>query len=123
MDAKICKRKGGNWNPKRETCNVGKDNSIKWTPEMEEVRNRLIHSPFNKETWNDEVNKALEHKGHSFFLNIPVCVAGWDSEHSAWKAVDQGDILIQEALPKNYRLIAWYGWGGSGWVAQTKKKR
>ena len=95
---------------------------LKWTKEMETIKKQILLSPLNKETWNDKVKKVLEYKGYTFFLNIPPCVAGWDSEHSAWNAIDKGDSIIESALPKGYKLVAWYGWGGSGWLAQTKKE-
>ncbi len=95
---------------------------LKWTKEMEKVRSQLINSEKNKETWNDDVKKILDYKGFTFFLNIPVCVAGWSSEFSSYKVLTYSDELIQEILPRGYKLIAWYGWGGNGWVAQTKKE-
>lgn len=94
---------------------------LKWTKEMEEIKERIKGSLLNKETWNDEVKKVLEYKGFTFFLNIPICVAGGGTGHDAYKAVDKGDSVIQSILPKGYKLVAWYGWGGIGWLAQTKK--
>jgi len=94
---------------------------LKWTEEMKICRSEIANSPLNKETLDDEVKKVLEYNRYTFFINIPICVAG-GSKYSSWQAIRKGDDLIQEALPKGYKLVAWYGWGGSGWIAQTVKE-
>ena len=30
--------------------------------------------------------------------------------------------LIENELPSGSELVAWYGWGGSGWIAQVRPR-
>lgn len=93
---------------------------LRWTPEMEEVKEKIANSPLNVETWGD-IRKVLEHKGYAFFLYTPTSVAGCRAKYSAWRAVEEGDHIIESALPEGYDLVAWHGWGGCGWIAQAKR--
>jgi len=94
---------------------------LKHTEEMKKVYIRVKESTLNHDSFEPKAELVVEAEGFSFFLYIPVCVAGWTPPHDAYKAVREGDQIIQSALPKGYELVAWYGWGGNGWLAQTKK--
>jgi len=94
---------------------------LKYTKEMQKVHQKIKNSLLNKESFQPKAELILEAEGFSFFLYIPVCVAGWTPPHDSYRAVREGDQVIQNALPEGYKLVAWYGWGGNGWLAQTKK--
>lgn len=100
---------------------------LKWTKEMERLKDKLICCSNNKEDWNDNIKPALYmgeqiRKGKFYFwFNIPLCVAGSSTPLNSYKIIDNPELLINAMKERGHKLIAWYGWGGCGEIIQTTK--
>ncbi|KKN19168.1 hypothetical protein LCGC14_0948540 [marine sediment metagenome] len=103
---------------------------LKWTKVMDEAKERLKHARNNNKDYVDNIKLAvskggntIEQAGHFFLFNIPICVAGSNTPLNSYEIVgDDGEEKLKKAIKeKGYRLIAWYGWGGCGWLAQVRK--
>jgi hypothetical protein len=95
----------------------GSTEHLKWTYRMQAVHDMVVHSPHNREELPATVHLVAEHDWHVFFLYLPAL----DDPSSSWVAVRRGDHVIQSKLPPGYELIAWYGWGGNGWLAEAQR--
>ena len=99
-----------------------KINKLVWTEEMRKVHSTIVNSPLNEEQHDlkPKAVKVLSSGGYSFFLYLPICVAGWSAPADSYRVLEEGEHLIENELPSGSELVAWYGWGGSGWIAQVK---
>ena len=99
-------------------------NRLVFTDEMKRVHSKIMRDPLNKEqlTTEPKAIKILDFEGFSFFLYLPVCVAGWSASADSYRVIREGEHLIENELPYDSELVAWYGWGGSGWIAQVKNR-
>ena len=96
---------------------------LRWTDEMEKIKQSLINSKENHETFSDDIREIAKFKEFIFFVNIPVCVAGSSTTLDSYEMINtKSEPMIKYFDKLGYALVAWYGWGGSGWLAQTKQK-
>ncbi|MCK4697285.1 MAG: hypothetical protein KAT53_03145 [Dehalococcoidia bacterium] len=101
-----------------------KINKLFWTEEMRKVHSTIVNSPLNEEQHDlkPKAVKVLSFGGYSFFLYLPICVAGWSAPADSYRVIKEGEHLIENELPSGSELVAWYGWGGSGWIAQVRPR-